>query len=181
MELNGIVQSLENKSILLTGSTGFLSKLFVEKLLRVQPNMKQLFLLLRPADISSATQRLHNEEKKVFRELRKKHGNGFDSFISKMVTPVFGDVDLENLGIKDFVLKDKMHKQLDIVANFVATTSLDERYDHHKYGYHNNFPTYIFMSLEGLPNFNCMDHLSFYLLLILFFSNCEFLKDTMWR
>ncbi|MCL7040794.1 hypothetical protein MKW94_021623 [Papaver nudicaule] len=122
MELNGIVQSLRNKSILVTGSTGFLSKLFVEKLLRIQPNMKQLFLLLRPADTSSATQRLHNDGV-------EEHGQGFDSFISKKVTPIFGDISLVNLGIEDFVLKEKMHKELDIVANFAETTSFDERYD----------------------------------------------------
>ncbi|XP_026377963.1 probable fatty acyl-CoA reductase 5 [Papaver somniferum] len=139
MELNGIVQSLDNTSILVTGSTGFLSKtnntnlaiVFVEKLLRVQPNMKQLFLLLRPADASSATQRLRNDVtgKEVFRVLRKKHGLGFDSFISEKVTPVFGDISLENLGIKDSALRKKIHKEVQIVANFTATTNLDERYD----------------------------------------------------
>ncbi|KAI3948716.1 hypothetical protein MKW92_036385 [Papaver armeniacum] len=130
MELSGIVQSLDNKSILVTGSTGFLSKIFVEKLLRVQPNLKQLFLLLRPADASSATQRLHNDVtgKEVFRVLRKKHGLGFDSFISEKVTPVFGDIGLENLGIKDSALSKKMHKEIDIVANFAATTNFEERY-----------------------------------------------------
>ncbi|RZC90085.1 hypothetical protein C5167_044713 [Papaver somniferum] len=115
MELNGIVQSLDNKSILVTGSTGFLSKMFVEKLLRVQPNMKQLFLILRPADASSAAQCLHKDVtgKEVFRVLRKKHGLGFDSFISEKVTPVFGDISLENLGIKDSVLYKKIHKEVE--------------------------------------------------------------------
>ncbi|KAI3897481.1 hypothetical protein MKW92_032829 [Papaver armeniacum] len=116
MESNGMIQSLENKSILVTGSTGFLSKLFVEKLLRVQPNVKQLYLLFRPADASSPAQRLH-----------KDHGLGFDSFISEKVTPVFGDVTLENLGIKDSEVEKKMHKEIDIVANFAATTNFEER------------------------------------------------------
>ncbi|RZC50407.1 hypothetical protein C5167_018830 [Papaver somniferum] len=131
MESNGMIQSFENKSILVTGSTGFLSKLFVEKLLRVQPNVKQLYLLFRPADASSPTQRLHKDVtgKEVFRLLRKKHGLGFDSFISEKVTPVFGDVSLENLGIKDSEVEKKMHKEIDIVANFAATTNFEERYD----------------------------------------------------
>lgn len=34
---------------------------FVEKVLRVQPNVKKLYLLLRAADAKSATQRFHNE------------------------------------------------------------------------------------------------------------------------
>lgn len=67
---------------------------FVEKLLRVQPNLKHLFLLLRAVDTLSPTQRLHKDVigKEVFRVLRKKHGLGFNSFISEKVTPIFGDV-----------------------------------------------------------------------------------------
>jgi len=34
---------------------------FVEKILRVQPNVKKLYLLLRATDNESATRRMHNE------------------------------------------------------------------------------------------------------------------------
>jgi fatty acyl-CoA reductase len=34
---------------------------FVEKVLRVQPNLKKLYLLVRAADAKSATYRLQNE------------------------------------------------------------------------------------------------------------------------
>ncbi|RZC45080.1 hypothetical protein C5167_038019 [Papaver somniferum] len=131
MELSGIVQSLENKIILITGSTGFLSKLFVEKVLRVQPNVKHFYLLLRAADASSPTQRLNKDVtgKELFRVLRKKHGLAFGSFISEKVTPIFGDVSLENLGIKDSDLEKKMHKEIHLVANFAATTNFNDRYD----------------------------------------------------
>ncbi|KAG8655122.1 hypothetical protein MANES_04G005501v8 [Manihot esculenta] len=61
MELGSILQFLENKTILLTGVTGFLAKTFVEKILRVQPNVKKLYLLLRAADATSASYRFHNE------------------------------------------------------------------------------------------------------------------------
>lgn len=33
----------------------------MEKILRVQPNVKKVYLLLRAADAESATKRLHNE------------------------------------------------------------------------------------------------------------------------
>ncbi|KAI3839305.1 hypothetical protein MKX03_016849 [Papaver bracteatum] len=131
MELDSIVESLENKTFLVTGATGFLAKLFVEKLLRVQPNLKQLFLLIRAPDSAFVTQRFHNEvvEKEVFRVLKKKHGAGFKSFISEKVTPVAGDVTLENLGIDDPELTRKLWSEVDFVANFAATTNFDERYD----------------------------------------------------
>ncbi|KAI3938400.1 hypothetical protein MKW98_015299 [Papaver atlanticum] len=121
MEFNeSIVQSLENNIILVTGATGYLAKLFVEKLLRVQPNVKHLFLLLRAADASSPTQRLNKDKNMVL---------GSILFISGKVTPIFGDVSLENLGIEDSDLEKKMHKEIYLVANFAATTNFNERYD----------------------------------------------------
>ncbi|KAI3990946.1 hypothetical protein MKX01_026130 [Papaver californicum] len=130
MEFNGIVHSLENKIIFVTGSTGYLSKLFVEKLLRVQPNVKHLFLLLRPVDALSPTQRLHKDVigKEIFRVLRKQHGLGFDSFVSKKVTPIFGDISLENMGIKDSDLEQKLHKEINFISHFAAATNFQERY-----------------------------------------------------
>ncbi|KAF9661548.1 hypothetical protein SADUNF_Sadunf19G0080200 [Salix dunnii] len=61
MELGSIVEFLNSKSILVIGATGFLAKIFVEKILRVQPEVKKLYLLLRAVDTKSAEERLHNE------------------------------------------------------------------------------------------------------------------------
>ncbi|KAI3996289.1 hypothetical protein MKX01_026757 [Papaver californicum] len=131
--MNGsIVESLENKTILITGSTGFLAKVFVEKLLRVQTNVRHLFLLLRASDPKSPAQRLHTEVtgKEVFRVLRTKHGDNFDSFIFQKVTPIAGDMTLENFGLReDSELLKKLFKEVDIVANSAATTKFSERYD----------------------------------------------------
>ncbi|GJY62594.1 fatty acyl-CoA reductase 3-like protein [Tanacetum coccineum] len=61
MEMESIIEYLENKTILVTGATGFLGKNFVEKILRVQPNIKKLFLLIRASDPNSAIRRFHSE------------------------------------------------------------------------------------------------------------------------
>ncbi|MCL7040788.1 hypothetical protein MKW94_010611 [Papaver nudicaule] len=131
MELNSVVESLENQSILVTGATGYIAKLFVEKLLRVQPNPKQLFLLLRAPNSASAAQRFNNEVSggEVFRVLRAKHGLKYDTFISEKVTPIAGDISLQNLGINDATLINNIRKDVDFVANFAASTKFDERYD----------------------------------------------------
>ncbi|MCL7026777.1 hypothetical protein MKW94_020940 [Papaver nudicaule] len=130
MELNSVVESLENQSILVTGATGFLAKLFVEKLLRVQPNLKQLFLLIRAPNSASAAQRFDKEVSgEVFRVLRAKHGVRYNNFLSEKVTPIPGDMRLENLGINDSNLINKIWKEVDVVTNFAATTKFDERYD----------------------------------------------------
>ncbi|XP_028117335.1 alcohol-forming fatty acyl-CoA reductase-like isoform X2 [Camellia sinensis] len=131
MELGSVVHFLENRTILVTGATGFLAKIFVEKILRVQPNVKKLYLLLRASDAHSASQRLHNEviSKDLFRVLREKLGANLNSLISEKVTPVAGDITCENLGVKDSNLVEEMWKEVDIVVNLAATTNFEERYD----------------------------------------------------
>ncbi|XP_077230437.1 alcohol-forming fatty acyl-CoA reductase-like isoform X1 [Tasmannia lanceolata] len=131
MDLGCILQSLENKSILVTGSTGFLAKIFVEKLLRVQPHVKRLFLLIRPTKDETAKDRLQNGvmEKEVFRVLREKYGKGFYSFVWDKVTPLAGDIAYENLGIEENSLKEEMWREINVVVNVAATTNFDERYD----------------------------------------------------
>ncbi|KAJ9177950.1 hypothetical protein P3X46_009873 [Hevea brasiliensis] len=131
MEFGSILQFLENKTILVTGVTGFLAKIFVEKILRVQPNVKKLYLLLRAADGTSASLRFQNEVigKDLFRVAKEKWGVNLNSIIAKKIGIVPGDVRYEDLGIKDSYLREEMINELDIVLNFAATTNFDERYD----------------------------------------------------
>ncbi|XAR60116.1 Long-chain-fatty-acyl-CoA reductase [Bertholletia excelsa] len=131
MELASILQFLENRTILVTGAAGFLAKIFLEKILRVQPNVKKLYLLLRASDAKSSSQRFHNEvlDKDLFRVLRDKLGSRLTSFMSEKVTPVAGDITLENLGVKDKYLLEEMWRRVEIVVNLAATTNFDERYD----------------------------------------------------
>ncbi|KAL7202218.1 hypothetical protein ACSBR1_033818 [Camellia fascicularis] len=131
MELGSVVHFLENRTILVTGATGFLAKIFVEKILRVQPNVKKLYLLLRASDAHSASQRLHNEviSKDLFRVLREKLGANLNSLISEKVTPVAGDITCKNLGVKDSNLVEEMWREVDVVVNLAATTNFEERYD----------------------------------------------------
>ncbi|KAH7561216.1 hypothetical protein JRO89_XS10G0193200 [Xanthoceras sorbifolium] len=131
MESVNIIQFLEDKTILVIGATGFLGKIFVEKILRIQPNVKKLYLLVRARDAYSATQRILNEvvEKELFRVLRERWGGNLHSFISEKVAAVPGDICCENLGVKDSNLREEMWRETDIVLNFAATTNFDERYD----------------------------------------------------
>ncbi|XP_076923439.1 fatty acyl-CoA reductase 3-like isoform X4 [Bidens hawaiensis] len=131
MELDSILDFLDNKTILITGATGFLAKIFVKKILIVQPNVKKLYLLVRAPDAKSALQRFNKEvlAKDLFNILKKKHGTNLQSFLSEKVTPVAGDITYENLGIKDPGLIKEMWGNIDVVVNVAATTNFDERYD----------------------------------------------------
>ncbi|KAF5772761.1 putative oxidoreductase [Helianthus annuus] len=131
MELGSIVDFLENKVVLVTGATGFLAKIFVEKILRVQPNVKKLYLLIRAPDAPSASQRFNTEAvaKELFKLLKEKHGSDLHKFLSEKVTPFAGDITCEDLGVQGSSLKEEMWKDVDVVVNAAATTNFDERYD----------------------------------------------------
>ncbi|KAF4379829.1 hypothetical protein F8388_023846 [Cannabis sativa] len=123
---------LENKTILVTGAAGFLAKLLVEKILRVSPNVKKIYLLLRTSDTNSARHRMHNEviEKEVFRVLREERGKDFDEFIEQKLEAIGGDISFEDLRIEDIHLRHQIWDNLDIIINSAATTDFYERYDY---------------------------------------------------
>ncbi|KNA22758.1 hypothetical protein SOVF_031580, partial [Spinacia oleracea] len=102
----------------------------LEKILRIQPNVKKIYLLIRAADAKSANARLQDEVlgKELFKILREKLGADFDCFVSEKVTPVMGDTSYEDLGVDASQLKE-MYEDIDIVVNVAATTKYEERYD----------------------------------------------------
>ncbi|KAL6593033.1 hypothetical protein ACP70R_049119 [Stipagrostis hirtigluma subsp. patula] len=130
MEEGRIAGYFRNKSLLITGSTGFLGKILVEKILRVQPDVKRIYLPVRAADAASAKQRVETEVigKELFGVLREKHGKGFQSFIEEKVVPLAGDIVCENFGVEGAQLRE-MTQELNIIVNGAATTNFYERYD----------------------------------------------------
>ncbi|CAM8970252.1 unnamed protein product [Rhodiola kirilowii] len=131
-QLGSIVGFLENKTVLVTGATGFVAKVLVEKILRIQPNVKKLFLLVRAKDSASATTRLYDEilSKELFAVLREKHGSDLSHLMSERVTvAVAGDISYQDLGITEPELKNEMCHEIDVVVNLAATVNFDERYD----------------------------------------------------
>ncbi|WMV12449.1 hypothetical protein MTR67_005834 [Solanum verrucosum] len=130
MESCCIEQFLEGKTIFITGATGYLAKILTEKILRVQPNVKKMYLLIRAPDSNSAKQRFSNEVIKtdLFGVLREKLGANLHGFIEDKVFPVAGDIDCDSLGINS-ELKDEMCREIDIIVNSAATTRFNERYD----------------------------------------------------
>ncbi|KAH7689037.1 Fatty acyl-CoA reductase protein [Dioscorea alata] len=131
MEMSVVTKALDSKSILVTGATGFLAKLFVEKVLRTQPNVKKLYLLVRANDAISAKKRVEKEvvSKELFNVLREKYGASFDSFFWSKVHAVQGDTTLENIGIRDVNLIEVLWREVDYIVHSAANTRFNERYD----------------------------------------------------
>ncbi|XP_062192707.1 fatty acyl-CoA reductase 1-like [Phragmites australis] len=130
MDAARITEYFKGKSILITGSTGFLGKILVEKVLRVQPDVHKMYLLVRGIDAPSAKQRVQQEviETELLGLLREKHGNGFQRFIEEKVVALAGDIMNDNLGLEVPRLEE-LAKEIDIIVNIAATTNFYERYD----------------------------------------------------
>ncbi|MFS7956505.1 putative alcohol-forming fatty acyl-CoA reductase [Helianthus anomalus] len=65
--------------------------------------------------------------KDLFKVLKEKYGTNLQSFLSKKVIPIAGDITCENLGVKDYNLVEEMLGDIDVVVNVAATTNFDER------------------------------------------------------
>ncbi|KAL6660295.1 hypothetical protein ACP70R_002417 [Stipagrostis hirtigluma subsp. patula] len=130
LDADRVVGYFRGKSILITGSTGFLGKVLLEKILRVQPDVKKLFLLVRAVDVETAKHRVQNEVtgREIFQVLKEKHGNGFEDFIQEKLCPLAGDIVYENLGLCNAEVT-QLSKEIDIIINGAATTNFYERYD----------------------------------------------------
>ncbi|KAG0531948.1 hypothetical protein BDA96_04G065900 [Sorghum bicolor] len=130
MDATKVAGCFKDRTILVTGSTGFLAKLVVEKILRVQPDVKKLYLLVRAPDDAAARQRVLHEilGKELFDVLRAKHGADFHSFIQEKISSLAGDVAHQNLGLEN-TRAQQLFEEIDIIVHGAATTNFYERYD----------------------------------------------------
>ncbi|XP_039026902.1 fatty acyl-CoA reductase 2, chloroplastic-like [Hibiscus syriacus] len=111
----GIENFLKAKVVLITGSTGFLAKVLVEKILRSMPYVRKIYLLIRGEDMEDARQRVKNE------------GN-YEAFMWSTLVPVVGDVGHSTLGIQED-LAVKISKDVQIIVNIAGDTAFYLRYD----------------------------------------------------
>lgn len=127
----GIVDFLRGKNLFITGATGFLAKVLVEKILRVQPDVGQLFLLIQGKDTHHVKKRLQDEviQSVLFNNIKSRCGDSYQQFMDKKLTPIMGNIAANNLGM-DISTMEALQRKLDIVVNSAASTTFDERYDH---------------------------------------------------
>ncbi|KAL9155340.1 hypothetical protein ABFS82_10G175400 [Erythranthe guttata] len=122
----GIVQFLTGKSFLITGGTGFLGKVLIEKILRTAPDVSKIFVLIKAKSKEAAAQRLKNEiidEEELFKGLRQIHGKSYQAFMLSKLVPVVGNVCVDE-DEANFIAKE-----VDVIINSAANTTFDERYD----------------------------------------------------
>lgn len=79
------------KRILITGVTGFLGKVILEKLLRTCPDVSQIYILVRPKRKIDPMDRINKEilTSPCFKRIRAQHGEeGYWKFMKDKITPI---------------------------------------------------------------------------------------------
>lgn len=132
--MSKIQEFFADKTVLITGSTGFLGKALLEKMLRSLPNVRRIYLLIRAKQRTSrskpAVQRFRTEviRSSIFERLRKQLGERFESFVEDKVCVVEGDLAEERLGLgaDDHA---RLIDEVEVYVNSAATVEFDERLD----------------------------------------------------
>lgn len=64
----------------------------------------------------------------LFKVLRNDLGEQkLNALVREKIVPVPGDISVDNLGLKDSDLLQRMWSEIDIIINIAATTNFDER------------------------------------------------------
>lgn len=125
-----IASSLRDERIFVTGATGFLGKVLVEKLLWSIPEIGKLLLLIRPSSDRDASERLAAEvlASPLMARLRALHGSTWSSFAASKIDVVVGDIGQDHFGL-DAEAYATLCDGVDRVVASAATVTFDERLD----------------------------------------------------
>lgn len=124
--LMSVRETLRGRRILLTGSTGFLGKVYASMLLAKHPDIEQLYLVIRPRTGETAQDRFVRElaDCGAFDPLREIYGEGMSDFLQEKVTVLAGDITDDNFGLDDDEAK-ALSSVLDVIVNSAGLTNFN--------------------------------------------------------
>src|SRR5215467_10900404 len=102
-----IGETLRGKNVLLTGASGFLGKVWLCMVLARVPQIGKIYVLLRSKGGQTAKQRLEKiiNSSPVFSLLHETHRNELESFLSKHLRAVDGDVSQPHFGLSEAAVR----------------------------------------------------------------------------
>ncbi|OMJ67832.1 hypothetical protein SteCoe_34905 [Stentor coeruleus] len=117
------------KSILITGCTGFVGKVILEKILFSLPQVSRIYVFIRPREGSNIHERFQKEiiNSPCFSRVKKMYSN-FDSYIMPKLIPVSGDMMETDLGLskEEYLM---LKNNLNIIINSAASIKFNQRLD----------------------------------------------------
>jgi fatty acyl-CoA reductase len=123
---------LKGKRLFITGATGFLGKVVIEKLIREVPEVEKIVLLLRGnGQYRTARERFAKEimVSSIFDRLREEDPVQFRQFCEDRIDCITGEVTEENFGMDKEEFKE-LASSIDVVINSAACVDFRKRLDH---------------------------------------------------
>jgi fatty acyl-CoA reductase len=113
---------------LITGCTGFLGKVILEKVLRTCPDVKKIFVMVRPKRNVEPMARVKYQilQSECFKRLRLIHGKDeFVDWAQSKIHPIQGDLIIEHLGLS---AQDRaiVTNEVDVIINSAASVNFDD-------------------------------------------------------
>ena len=114
------------KTILLTGVTGFVGTVLLEKMIRTLPEFKKLYIMIRPRKAMTIQERLENEifSKEIFSFVQAKNPD-IMPIIKRKIVPVAGDLVVNGLGM-DKGARAEITRECDLIINCAASINFDD-------------------------------------------------------
>ncbi|KAF9351795.1 cyclin-dependent kinase inhibitor far1 [Mortierella sp. AD094] len=119
----------KNNVIFITGGTGFIGKVVLEKILRSLPQVKKIYLLIRASEKNPLQSRLDKDVfgSRLFEPLKAQYGNDEQRFrqeVTSKVVPVQGDIGQKRLGLSDDDYR-MIQKDTAVIINAAASVKFN--------------------------------------------------------
>ena len=121
IKTRNIKEYFDGMNIFVTGSTGFLGKVLIEKLLRSCNGIGKIYILLRSKRGRGSEQRFEEYKKNtIFANIHEKTPDVLEKLVC-----IPGNIDEPNIGMDESDIK-LLHDRIDIVFHVAATVRFNE-------------------------------------------------------
>lgn len=122
----GIREFYAGKNVLITGCTGFVGKVILEKMMRSCPEINKFYVMVRPKRKMQPIDRVKNEILNSYNfSVLKRNNKNFIQWAESKIKPIVGDLLNDGLGLSPEHRQDII-ENVHVFINSAASVSFDD-------------------------------------------------------